>query len=207
MNAEAGIKRGRKFDAVLAGARDVFLRDGYEGASVDDIARAAKVSKATLYNYFPDKRLLFLEVARSEIASVTDNAMEAIDRSKPPAHVLAAAAHTIIGFNTSPMGLGIYRLCVAEADRFPGMARDFYEAGPAVARKALLDYFEEAISRSELRIEDLNLAADQFLELCRTDIQLQLLLGVGSAPSPAQIDRIVSGAVALFLARYGCPQA
>lgn len=203
MNLQPGIKRGRKFDAVLAGARDVFLRDGFEGASVDDIARAAQVSKATLYNYFPDKRLLFLEVARGEISSVADNAMEAIDRTKPPAHVLAAAARTIIAFNTSPMGLGLYRLCVAEAERFPDMARDFYEAGPVVARTALLEYFDEAIARGELRITDKPLAADQFLELCRTDVQLQLLLGVCEAPDPARIDRIVSGAVALFLARYG----
>ena len=60
------IKKGRKFDQVLDGARDVFLRDGFEGASVDDIARRAGVSKATLYSYFPDKRLLFSEVARVE---------------------------------------------------------------------------------------------------------------------------------------------
>ena len=58
------VRTGRKFDQVLAGAREVFMADGFEGASVDDIARAAGVSKATLYSYFPDKKLLFMEVAR-----------------------------------------------------------------------------------------------------------------------------------------------
>ncbi len=48
------VKRGRKFDQVLQGAREIFMSDGFEGASVDDIARAAGVSKATLYSYFPD---------------------------------------------------------------------------------------------------------------------------------------------------------
>ena len=57
---------GRKVSQVLDGARTVFLRDGFEGASVDDIARQAGVSKATLYNYFPDKRILFMEVAKAE---------------------------------------------------------------------------------------------------------------------------------------------
>ena len=52
------IKRGRKFDQVLEGARTVFMRDGFEGANVDDIAASAGVSKATLYSYFPDKRVL-----------------------------------------------------------------------------------------------------------------------------------------------------
>ena len=59
------VRKGRKFDQVLAGARDVFMADGFEGASVDAIARVAGVSKATLYSYFPDKRLLFMEVAGS----------------------------------------------------------------------------------------------------------------------------------------------
>ena len=59
-------KKGRKFDQVLEGARQVFMSDGFEGASVDDIARAANVSKATLYSYFPDKRLMFTEMAERE---------------------------------------------------------------------------------------------------------------------------------------------
>ncbi len=204
MNADPGIKRGRKFDAVLAGARDIFLRDGFEGASVDDIARAAKVSKATLYSYFPDKRLLFLEVARTEIARVTDHAMEVIDRTQPPKRVLEAAARTIIAFNTSRVGLGIYRLCVAEAERFPELGQAFYEAGPMTGRSALVEYFGEAIARAELTIEDMSLASDQFFELCRADLQLRMLLGVTQSPDPLEIDRIARGAVDVFLARYGC---
>ena len=60
------INRGRKFDQVLEGARTIFLRDGFDGASVDDIAKEAGVSKATLYSYFPDKRLMFVEVVVSD---------------------------------------------------------------------------------------------------------------------------------------------
>jgi AcrR family transcriptional regulator len=203
MNINSQIKRGRKFDAVLSGARAVFLRDGFEGASVDDIARAAGVSKATLYSYVPDKRLLFLEVARTEIAAVTDHAMEVIDRTRPPATVLEAAARTVIGFNTSAMGLSLYRLCIAEAERFPDLARAFYEAGPLTARAALEAYFAEACGRGDLRMTDSALAACQFVELCRTDLQLRLLLGIVKQPDSDEVDRIVTGAVEMFLARYG----
>ncbi|MEZ5686188.1 MAG: helix-turn-helix domain-containing protein, partial [Paracoccaceae bacterium] len=73
------IRKGRKFDQVLEGARAVFLRDGFEGASVDDIAREAGVSKATLYSYFPDKRLLFMEVAKCECARQADEAAALIE--------------------------------------------------------------------------------------------------------------------------------
>jgi TetR/AcrR family transcriptional repressor of mexJK operon len=64
MNAEAQIRKGRKFDQVIEGAKAVFLREGFEGASVDEIARDAGVSKATLYSYFPDKQHLFPRRAR-----------------------------------------------------------------------------------------------------------------------------------------------
>jgi AcrR family transcriptional regulator len=77
-------KKGRKYDQVLDGARDVFLQDGFEGASVDEIARSAGVSKATLYSYFPDKRLLFMEVATRECGRQSDNALQQIDQSRPP---------------------------------------------------------------------------------------------------------------------------
>ena len=76
MNApQPVIKQGRKWSQVLDGARTVFMRDGFEGASVDDIVREAGVSKATLYSYFPDKRHLFTEVARIECERMADETL------------------------------------------------------------------------------------------------------------------------------------
>ena len=68
------------------------MRDGFEGASVDDIAKAAGVSKATLYSYFPDKRLLFSEVAKGECNRQADGAIAEIDINAPVEVNLAAAA-------------------------------------------------------------------------------------------------------------------
>jgi len=203
MTINTPVKRGRKYDEVLAGARHVFLREGYDGASMDEIARAASVSKATLYSYFSDKRLLFLEVARAEIATLTDRAMSDIDRTARPAQVLTQAAETIIGFSLSVVGLGIVRLCIAEGERFPELAQAFFEAGPMATRAALCDYFAEAEARGELRIDNLPLAADQFVELCRADLQMRLLMRIPPNPSPAEIEQVVTGAVEMFLARYG----
>ncbi|MFV2003524.1 MAG: TetR/AcrR family transcriptional regulator, partial [Paracoccaceae bacterium] len=85
------ITKGRKFEQVLAGACEVFLADGFEGASVDDIARVAGVSKATLYSYFPDKRALFIEVLRTECQRQTNPASINIDMSQPAPVVMRAA--------------------------------------------------------------------------------------------------------------------
>ena len=129
------IKKGRKFDQVLDGARDVFLRDGFEGASVDDIARRAGVSKATLYSYFPDKRLLFSEVARVECNRQAQAALAGMPKDAPVELVLREAADRIVRFFLSDFGQQMYRICVAESDRFPEIGRRFYESGPAMMRE------------------------------------------------------------------------
>jgi TetR/AcrR family transcriptional regulator, mexJK operon transcriptional repressor len=199
------LRRGRKFDQVLAGARDVFLTDGFEGASVDDIARAAGVSKATLYSYFPDKRLLFMEVARIECLLQADRAIAEIDMTAPVGHVLHAAATKMVEFITSDFGQRIFRICVAESERFPDLGQEFYNSGPALIRHQLVCYFKMAIHRGELQIDDLELAADQFHSLCKAGILDLLAFTPTRSFSSAVKERVIDGAVMTFLCRYGTP--
>jgi TetR/AcrR family transcriptional regulator, mexJK operon transcriptional repressor len=201
------IRRGRKFAQVLDGAREVFLRDGFEGASVDDIAREAGVSKATLYSYFPDKRLLFMEVAKAECRRQADEAMALIDDSAPVAEVLHMAATRITGFMLSEFGQRVYRICVAESDRFPGLGREFYDSGPQVVRDRLAEYLRGAVARGDLVVEDVPLAADQFAQLCKADLHDRLIFGIDIRGLPQNVERVVQGAVAMFLARYGAGPA
>lgn len=197
------IRKGRKYDQVIAGAQTVFMRDGFEGASVDDIAREAGVSKATLYSYFPDKRLLFMEVASCQCHRQADEAMVCIDFSRPPREVLKIAGHKLVGFMLSDMGQKIFRICAAESDRFPELGRRFYESGPMVVRTALCNYLEVARGRGEITGDDLQLAADQFAELCKADLWPQVIFGLKSEFTQADLDRIVDGALDTFMARYG----
>ncbi len=197
------IRKGRKFDQVLEGARSIFMRDGFEGASVDDIAREAGVSKATLYSYFPDKRLLFMEVAKTECCRQACEAAALITCDLHPREVLTIAATRMIEFFTSDFGLRVFRICVAEGDRFPDLGREFYESGPALARAHVVAYLREAVGRGELVIDDLELAADQFAELCKADLFHRVVFGVGGTVSRADRSRVIDGAVTMFLARYG----
>lgn len=202
-NSAATIRKGRKFDQVLAGARQVFLADGFEGASVDEIARVAKVSKATLYKYFPDKRMMFMAMAQAECERQASETLQQIDEADPPRVVLSTAGRKLIGFMLSHFGQRTFRICVAEADRFPELGREFYESGPGLAHAHLAEYMSCAVQRGELVIEDLDLAADQFAELCKSDLFPKLVFGVAQSFSDAEVTRVVDGAVATFLARYG----
>ncbi|ASM74113.1 MULTISPECIES: TetR/AcrR family transcriptional regulator [Roseobacteraceae] len=197
------IRKGRKFDQVLEGARSVFLVDGFEGASVDQIAKVAGVSKATLYSYFPDKRLLFMEVAASECCRQSRAAVDMINGCGHPREVLEQAARHLLGFLTSTFGLQMFRICVAESERFPDLGRQFYASGPMVMKGELIHYFEGAVARGELAIDDMHLAADQFGELCKADLWPRLVFGVTDSVSQAEINRVVHGAVDVFMARYG----
>ena len=201
------IRKGRKFDQVIEGARAVFLRDGFERASVDDIAREAGVSKATLYSYFPDKRLLFLEVAKAECRRVADEAEALIHDTAPVAQVLQSAAERIVGFMMSDFGVRMFRIAVAESENFPAMAHDFYHSGPLLIRERLSTYLRKAVARGDLAIDDIDLAADQFAQLCKADIQDRMIFGGAGCCAPADLARTVQGAVAMFLARYGTARA
>lgn len=197
------IRKGRKFAQVLEGARTIFLRDGFEGASVDEIARVAGVSKATLYSYFPDKRLLFLEVVRGECARRVDDAERPLQASTSAPEMLCAVGSRIVDFIVSDFGVAMFRFGAAEGERFPDIGRDFYEAGPMMLRRRLVAQLREFAARGELAIEDFDLAADQFAELCKVDIQSRMILGVSARITARERNRTITGAVEMFLARYG----
>ena len=196
------IKKGRKFDQVLEGARTVFMRDGFEGASVDDIAREAQVSKATLYSYFPDKRLLFSEVARIECNRQAEEAIEVIGKGAPIEQVLHEAASRIVRFFLSDFGQQVFRICVAESHRFPELGRRFYASGPALVRERLSKVLTPYVEAGILDIDDMDLAANQFGELCKGDLFVRNLCGMCGEVTETDIARVVNGAVEMFLARY-----
>ncbi len=204
MNATAQVLvKGRKVEQVLSGAREVFMRDGFEGASVDEIARVAQVSKATLYSYFPDKRIMFLEVARAECRRQAERSERMTGEAATIRNALRAAGENLIAFFTSEFGLSVFRICVAEAARFPELGQQFYDSGPKLVRERIVALMRKGIASGELVIDDVDLAADQFAELCKADIFPRIVFCRDCRPAPPEIARVVDGAVRTFMARYG----
>nr|WP_294925093.1 TetR/AcrR family transcriptional regulator [uncultured Paracoccus sp.] len=203
MSKDLPITRGRKFAQVLEGARKVFLRDGFEGASVDDIAREAAVSKATLYSYFPDKRLMFIEVFRAELSRDTADASALIDVDLPVEQVLPFIVQMISSQLTSDFGARVYRVSVGEAERFPSLAQEYYDAGPGLLRSQLVRYLERCVERGELVVDDFELAADQLIRLAGTTIQDRAIFLGRESVDRDMLRRVNRGAVAMFMAAYG----
>jgi len=201
---EAPVTTRRKYAQVLAGATQVFMEQGYEGASVDEIAAAAQVSKATLYSYFPDKQELFRQVIIAECSRQANMAIDLEALDDPPEVVLERAATQLMTFILSPFGQQIYRVCVAEAARFPELGLAFYNSGPKLGRQRIEAYLRCAAKAGQLNIDmgEVEVASDQFAQLCRTDAFYRIILGVDKKVTKEHVQRRARQAVKTFMARF-----
>lgn len=198
-----GERGEQKYAQVLEGAREVFLASGFEGASVDDIARVAGISKATLYRHFPDKTALFEAVAEQEFARLAAHHPDLDHAGEPLEELLVEIAKAALEFNLSPFGQAIYRISVAESERFPELGRRFYASGSGRNRARLAPVLAAAAARGELIGLDADHASHVFFALVRAEIFHKRLFSVEPPPSPAALDAHARRAVATFLRAYG----
>ena len=195
--------KGRKVEQVLAGAHAVFMAEGFEGANVDAIAKAAGVSKATLYSYFPDKRALFAAVAQAACEEQTRRALSFAEEDGSFEERLFRGCRSFMEFITSPFGVQMFRTMVAESARFPQFGQHFWATGPGMAHQAMVEMFRGAEAQGLVQIDDYELAAETLTELCKLYLHPRLILGVIDTVTPEDMDRIARHAVEVFLARYG----
>jgi len=194
----------RKRQQILEGAGRVFSTLGFDAASMNDVAREARVSKATLYVYYEDKEHLFAAICAETRDRNISDLIARLDVSKPLAETLQTFGETMLRRLSDPAVIAAHRIVIGVAERMPDVGREFYEAGPRRLRLALVAYLDHHVQAGALRIEDRYLAAAQFLELAQALVFRRLLFGVnGSPPSDDEIVRVVASAVSVFLAAYG----
>lgn len=205
--AMGGGPQSPKVRKILEGARSAFLDLGYGGASTDEIVRRAGVSKGTLYNYFPEKKSLFTAFVEEECRKQASLLFKADGQAEDIESFLRDAARKLIRLLLSPSMQGIYRLAVAEAKRFPELARTFYDSGPDLATRRLAQVLSGTVARGHLQIDDVDLAAHQFDQLCKADIFYKCLFKIRSSFAEQEIDRVADAAVDVFLRAYRAPEA
>lgn len=198
-------RAARKLAQVIEGARVVIVAKGFDGASVDDIARQAGISKATMYRYFPDKTALFEAVMTHDCARQAGAAQRVPDAGRPIAEVLTDFAVMHLTFVLSAYAIGAFRTAVAESARFPEIASDFYTHRIERTQHAVQTILEGAEARGELVFDDIDRATKQFLALCTTNPFFTQLFGVRAPFAPEEIAEHAEGAVAAFL-KILCPR-
>jgi AcrR family transcriptional regulator len=188
---------------IIDGARAVFLAQGFDAASMGEIARQAGVSKGTLYVYFESKEELFAVIAREACKAQAENLLALDPNDHDVEAVLTRLGQGYARFLMQQPGLmSPIRTVISISERMPAIGKMFYETGPAVAVATLRSYLEAQIAAGYLVIDDCDVAAAQFLDSCRATIFKRLLFNAGDLPTEAHIIHVVGIAVRTFLAAY-----
>jgi TetR/AcrR family transcriptional repressor of mexJK operon len=202
-------RSARKRQAIIDAARTVFLSKGYGGASMDEVAALAAVSKQTVYKHFADKKRLFTSVITGDInatEALTHDMVAALRDSEDVEGDLRRFARRHITEVTQPDLIRLRRIIIAEAERFPELARIWYTSGPERAHATLADQFQALTRRGLLRVEDPQLAAQHFNWLILSiPLNYALFDGGDTEFTPTELERYADEGVRVFLAAYGPP--
>ncbi|TQS72686.1 TetR/AcrR family transcriptional regulator [Rhodobacteraceae bacterium] len=193
-----------KRSQIMAGAWSVFLEHGFDAASMNQICKAAGVSKSTLYVYFNDKQDLFVALIEARSQAFLIDIRANLTQSGTQFSRLLAAALSLSRLITSVEVIRVQRIVISVADRMPDLIRRFYEAGAENFLKVLADWLAAENAASRMVVPDPDLAAHQFAELVTAGLWRKQLLGYrGGPPAPADIEAVARAGVGVFLAAYG----
>jgi AcrR family transcriptional regulator len=186
---------------ILEGARRLFLDLGFDGASMGEIARAAGVSKGTLYVYFADKNRLFEAIVEEEVLDQQKVAFN-FDPERDVATTLHEFGQAYIELLCRPGGGSAIRTVMAIAERMPEVGSRFYSNVVAHTIARLAAYLDVHVTAGDLVIEDCKLAASQFMMSCQASLFLPFVFQASPAPSAERIAEVVESATRMFLAAY-----
>ncbi len=155
--SEGGGRTARKRKAILQAATTVFLRNGFLGAGMDEIALLADVSKQTIYKQFTSKEALFIEI----VAGLTNEASDVVHGVMPELALgddlhayLKDYAYRQLSVVLTPRLMQLRRVVIGEAGRFPELGKALYKSGPRRAMAAMATTFRRLADRGLLRIDD-----------------------------------------------------
>jgi AcrR family transcriptional regulator len=171
---------------ILDGARKVFLDLGFDGASMGEIARAAGVSKGTLYVYFVDKNRLFEAIVEEESleqGKITFN----FDTERDVSTTLMEFGRAYVGVLCRPGGGSAIRTVMAIAERMPEVGRRYYEQALEKTINRLASYLKTHVQSKQLAISDCQLAASQFMLMCQASLFLPFIFQAAPPPSTERI--------------------
>jgi len=188
---------------ILDGARRVFLAEGFDGASMNDIARAAGVSKGTIYFHFESKEVLFEALIRAERQQQAEQCCVVDEDDPDVAAVLTRLGQSFLTMMMSPEIIAQVRIVIAVAAKFPRIGRTFYETGPQHGHDQLCAYFAKQHEAGRLNAPEPDIAAIHFIQLCFGDIHKRLMFCPLDPISDEEIERTIAAAISVFMRAYG----
>ncbi|MFN3863700.1 MAG: TetR/AcrR family transcriptional regulator [Erythrobacter sp.] len=190
-----------KRQAIIDTASHLFFRNGYAATSIEQVAADAGVSKVTIYNQFGDKRALFAAAVEHECEKMRGHfSLEAMPQGSIRDR-LTAIGEAIFAFLFRPEMTRFERRIAAETEHEPAIGAAFLDAGPRRMKRAFAAWLRHAEAAGDLAIGDPELAAEQFVSLCKGMGDVEHRFGVTVTPESRRSR--IDGAVEMFLAAYG----
>ena len=191
--------------AILEAAKRLFIAQGFDGTSMDQIAAGAGVSKLTVYSHFGDKETLFAAAAKAYCEQKLPSTLFEAHPEVPLRERLMQIARAFFTMVSAPEAVAGHRiLCTPQMADSP-IPRMFWEAGPKRVQHAFAGLLRARVAAGELAIDDVDRAASQFFTLLKGEPHAQLVFGCGCEGS-GDLQAHLDASVDLFLRAYGAPR-
>ena len=199
-------RSARKRQTILSAGQELFLSNGYQGTSMDQVAATAAVSKQTVYKHFGEKRELLFAIVTDALDSAAGSIRDRIDALPESDDVeadLVALAGDYLRAVLHESVVQLRRLVIGEANRLPELARLYYEHAPLRTLTALADAFARLHDRGVLNAPQSALAAEHFAFLIvGRPIDQALFDGARQVLADVDVDAYARSGVDVFLAAY-----
>lgn len=195
--------------SILEAAAEVFCRQGFAGASIDEIAAVACVSRQTIYNHYREKETLFMAVVDDVMTRANGMLFSILSTFPDKADNLEDdLTGFLVRINKNCIcnhdGRFLRKLVQSEGERHPHLFESWRQQGPLKITHALAALFARLSLTGALQVDDFDVAARQFMALGNADLQMPLLFG--ETPTDEQIESAARNAARTFLRAYGKPQ-
>ena len=188
--------------AILNAARTLFVDQGYAGVSMDGIAARAGVSKLTVYSHFGDKDSLFSEAIQAQCQQMMPDDLFAHELKGPVRQQLIEIGRAFFTMVSSEAAIATHRMMLAPGTGDAHIREMFWNAGPKRTQQSLSEFLAVRVSKGELAIPDLALAASQFFSLLKGELHLQMMCGLCASPSQQLITTHIEASIDFFLNAY-----
>lgn len=188
--------------AILEAAKRLFSNEGFNGASMDQIAAEAGVSKLTVYSHFGDKEALFSAAVRAKCEEMLPDDLFAQELKGPLRTQLGAIANAFFALISSDEAISTQRMMMALGQADDPLRKLFWEAGPQRTHDAFAAFLQWRVEAGELEIADVSRAAEQFFSLIKGEIHGPMICGLCAKPQRGDVATHIEATVDMFLRAY-----
>jgi TetR/AcrR family transcriptional regulator, mexJK operon transcriptional repressor len=192
---------------ILEIAAEIFISQGFEGASINAIAKRANASKTTFYSRFPSKKELFLAVLERRMNLIFNQVATALPLDPPVEATLKEFGSRLLRLALSKEQVALLRVVSMESKRFPELGERFYELGPGRGLRTVRHYLEEQIKRGRLVSDDPAIMAEHLSSLLTGGLPRWFVLGLTNHLNAKERRWRVDAAVKVFLRAYSADQS